>query len=92
MELNNLQELILKIKDHGVQIYEYGLHVCLNYYFLREYDSFYYFDGKSCKQLNYNFSSKGKYINAKDYHTGETVQIYYNKFKRDHEWIWTEKY
>jgi len=92
MESNNLQELILKIKDHGVQLYEYGNHVCLNYYYLREYDSFYYFDGKTCRKLPYINDSRGKLVKVKDYHTGETVQIYYNKFKRDNEWIWTEKY
>jgi len=92
MDSNNLQELISKIKDHGVCIYEYGTHVCMDYYYLKNDDSFYYFDGAKCRRLNYNTSSKGKYINAKDYHTGETVQIYYNKFKRDNEWIWTEKY
>ena len=78
------------IKDNGVCVYEYGLHVCLDYYYLKEDDCFYHVDGDRCERLKYYNGSHGKFVKAKDYHTGEDVQIYYDKFKKDNAWIWLE--
>ena len=80
------------VKEKGIEIYEYGLHVCLDYYYLKDDDSFYHIVGDSCTKLKYctNSARKQRYVIAKDYHTGADVQIYYNVFKKDNAWIWLE--
>ena len=80
-------EYVDDISDEAIKVLEYSKHHFIDYYYVKDEDAFYYWNGVKFRKLNIFYTKYDKaFVNMRDINN-KRVRVFYSSFKRQYDLI-----